>query len=64
LAWPEPHTWFAAVIKSPSVISFLCLFSIRLKIAPESFPLLWGVHPSGEWKLHHQIPCLAASWSK
>ena len=38
LAWPEPHTWFAAVIKSPSVISFLCLFSMRHKITPEIFP--------------------------
>jgi len=31
LAWPKPHTWITAAIKSPSVISFLCFVSIRQK---------------------------------
>jgi hypothetical protein len=47
LAWPEPHTWIAAAIKSPSVISFLCFVSIRQKIILRVFPWLWGVHPKG-----------------
>jgi hypothetical protein len=34
--------------KQASIFPF---FSIRLKMTPETFPSLWGIHPGGEWNL-------------
>jgi hypothetical protein len=57
------NTTRRAVIKSPNVNSIFCLSFMRDIITTETFPSLWGVHPTrwpgptlGGWRGHQRRP--------